>query len=158
MSHSLGWFIPEIPKDILPRLFLRSDLAFQLGVFQAPKDSSKLRAGAITHGEQVVTGQESPRPDLLWGRLVKEPLDELIGIEVAVTRQAVEPVKLQMFVELRQAHKPLQRGFPHRTHVAKPHVIGHQSRNLLYLVARKAQPPANLFRHSYSDVHVVIKT
>src|SRR6516162_3078119 len=107
LSDSLGLLIPETPKDILPRLFRRSDLAFQLGVFHAPKDSSKLRAGTITHGQQVVTAQEPPRPDLLWGRLVKEPLDELIGIEVAVTRKAVEPVKLQMFVELRQAHKPL---------------------------------------------------
>src|SRR5207244_11611409 len=96
----------KIPNAILLRLFLRSDLPFQLGVFDAPEDLSKSRAGAITHGEQVVPGQQSRRPDLLWGRVVEEPLDEPIRIQLAVTRQAVAALEFEMHVEVRQANEP----------------------------------------------------
>ena len=46
----------EIPKNILFRFFRRCDLPFELRVFEAPQDSGKLRAGAIAHVEQVVSG------------------------------------------------------------------------------------------------------
>jgi hypothetical protein len=46
----------EIPENILFRFFRRCDLPLELRVFETPQNLSKLRAGAIAHVEQVVSG------------------------------------------------------------------------------------------------------
>jgi hypothetical protein len=55
LTH-FGLLPAEILKNILFRFFRRCDLPFELRVFEAPEDSSKLRARAITHVKQVVSG------------------------------------------------------------------------------------------------------
>lgn len=55
LTH-FGLLSAEIPKNILFRFFRCCDLPFELRVFEAPEDSSKLRAGAIAHVQQVVSG------------------------------------------------------------------------------------------------------
>jgi hypothetical protein len=60
--------------------------------------------------------------------------------------------------KLRQPQKFLQRRFIHLEHLREAHMVIHQRQNLLGLVVRKAQPPANFGSHPHANVNMPVES
>ena len=48
----------------------------------------------------VFAGEEAGRADLFGGSLGQETLDEIVGGEIPVAREAVEPVQFEVLLEM----------------------------------------------------------
>ena len=71
--------------------------------------------------------------------------------------QRISPVQRQVLVEARHAQKLLQRRLAHASGMAKTHVIVHQRQNVLRVIARKPQPPADFLRHLHANLHMPVE-
>ena len=80
---------------------------------------------------EVIARQQPIRADLLGRGRFQEALDELVGFQVAVAREAVKPVQCQVLLKTREPHKFLERCGAHLLDGPELHVIVHQGKNLL---------------------------
>jgi hypothetical protein len=75
-----------------------------------------------------------------------------------MTRQAIQPVQLQMLVKPVQTNKPLQGRSFHLRYVFEAKMVCHQRGDLLRIVVRESQPPANLLGHFCPYLHMFVET
>ena len=96
--------------------------------------------------------------DLLGGSLRQEALDEIVGGEIPVAGEAVEPVQFEVLLEMIEPHEALQGGEFHLSDVFKTQVIGDEGDDLRRVVVGEAQAAADLFCHFGADLDVAIET
>src|ERR1019366_3586291 len=99
----------KFPAHKLQRLFPTLERSFQLRVLNRRQHVAKLRAGLVAESNQVLSGQQRLRSDLLRRSLLQALVDEVIERQVAVAAQAVHAMQFQMLVELWQAKEAFQR-------------------------------------------------
>src|ERR1700704_1700338 len=95
----------DIVSHIFPSVVFGLNPPFQLRVFHSVQDFSEKWAWLVSHLKQVIACQQTRRPNLLRRRLRQDAADEPIRPQASVARHAIEPVQLQMFLELRQPDK-----------------------------------------------------
>src|ERR1700758_4338086 len=88
--------ISDEPEGFLPAM----DRAVKLGVFEGGQNFFEAWSRGVAEGFEVLASQEAGRADLLGGSLRQEALDEIVGAEIPVAREAVEPVQFEVFFEM----------------------------------------------------------
>jgi hypothetical protein len=134
------------------------DGSVKLSVFQGRKNFFEARSGRIAKSFEVVTCEETRRPDLFGGSLCQEAPDEVIGAQVSMARQAIEPVQFEVLIEMVEAHEPLQGGELHLAYVFEAQMIRNKGGNLGRVVIGEAQAAADVFRHARAHFHVLIES
>ena len=95
--------------------------------------------------------------DLLGGSLRQEALDEIVSAEIAVAREAVEPVQFEMLLEMIEADEALESGEFHLTDIFEAQVIGNEGDDLLCVVIGETQAAADFFCHFGADFDVAVE-
>ena len=75
----------------------------------------------------------------MFGRgLRQEALDEIVGAEIAVAREAIEPVQFEMLLETIEAYEALEGGKLHLADVFEAQVMGNEGDDLGRVVIGEA--------------------
>ena len=84
-------------------------------------------------------------------------LGEFVVVQTAEAGERVHAVQSEVFLELRQAEEPLQRGLFHLVHVAEAHVVFNERNDLRGLFEREAHPPQDPFSDANADLDVAVE-
>ena len=147
----------KLPLHPLHRLFPVLHSALELRVFHRRQNLLEPRPRRIAHRNQVGSGHQRLRPDLLRRSGPQLLRHEFVQVQSAMARLAVDAMQFHVLVKLRQAQEPLQRRRLHALHIVEAHVVGHQRLNLLGVVVGEVQAPANLVRHRHPDFDVSVE-
>ena len=134
-----------------------ADRGFELGVFGGFEHGFELRAGFVTSLDQIATGDEERRAVPFRGFGLEARFHGLPDAELAVAGAAIEPVKLQMFVELGQAKEALDGGFFHLRDVAEAHVVLDEGEDLLGVFVREAEALEDDLGDADADFDVAVE-
>ncbi len=142
--------------DELDGLFPSRQAAFQLGVFQGLQDFLIPRSGEKSHCVQVVTGKQAAGPHLLHGSFFEKPLNERMRVKIAMAREAIQAMQLEMLVKTRETHKSLERRCAHFEYILEAKMILHQGHNLFRVFIRETQAAADILSDAptYLDVSI----
>src|SRR5258708_1283172 len=88
-------------------LLARVNPPFELRILRRFQHLAKPRPRAISRGDQVRTRQKPRRTQLLRRQFLDLPPHEIVVLETAVARHAIQAVQLQVLLEPGQAQKPL---------------------------------------------------
>ena len=146
-----------LPQNVLFCFLAGLDLALELSVLKRLQDLPKKGAGTKPHLLEVIPCQQALRADLLGRRHLYEATDELVGIQVSVAGETIEPVQRQMFGKARLPNKLLQRRGAHPFDGSELHMVVYQRKNLLGVLVGKAQPLADGLGHTHADFDVVVE-
>src|ERR1700719_3391042 len=74
-----------------------------------------------------------------------------------MARKAIQPMKLHVLLEMGKPHESFKRRGPHAIHIHEAHMVGDERDYLLRLFVRKSESPSNRFRHSNTNINMVIE-
>src|SRR5690242_14979185 len=95
-------------------------------------------------GDEVVSGNQARRANGLFRQSFQRSYHEVVIVQVAMARKAIEPVELEVFLEALQPQESLQRAGLHVRHVFKAQMVMHQRFDLLSITPRESQARADL--------------
>src|SRR5271165_7609774 len=84
------------------------DRSFKLAGFNFFEYGSECRAWMKPEVHQIAARDEPGRAEPVLSKFDQFLLREVIALQIAVARQAVDPMKLEMFLEVGQAQEPFQ--------------------------------------------------
>jgi hypothetical protein len=137
---------------------VRSQAAFELGVFYGAQDFFEARAGIVTGFDQVLASDEGGGTDGFGGDGAQLLLRVGVGIELSVAGEAVDAVEFEVLVEGGQTEEFFQSGLVHALYLSETHVMVDEGENLIGVVVREAETAEDLGGHFYSDIDVAVET
>src|SRR5689334_15319507 len=103
-------FLPdEVRLHKRDRFFSGVQRALKLSVLYGLEHGAELRTRFPALLNEIVAGDEQPWPHLLLWRALQLFANKIVERQIAVTAPAIEAMKSQMLVEMRQAHEAFQR-------------------------------------------------
>lgn len=133
------------------------DLPSELGVLDGPEDLLENRTRRKTHPDQIQSGQQAGRPELLFRILSQLLLAECIMIEKAVAPEAVEAVELQVKREIRRPKEAFEAVRPHLPYIHEQHVTAYEGENRLHLLTGEAESPEDRGRDLFPALNMAVE-
>ena len=124
------------------RLFAIREHALVLQFAHLGEDLAEDRAWLIPCGDQIPACQQRDKRLFRLDSLVVL-LGKVMVVEQAVAGKAIEPVQLQVVLEIRLFDESPQSGAAHVPHVRELHVVSDQRQHALLRGVRKPQPLAD---------------
>src|SRR5260370_9730991 len=124
----------------------RRQTAFELCVLHCVQHFLKPGPGDVARRDQIISADQGRGSHFLGWNGSQFLLREFVNTEIAMTGQTIGTVQRQVLIEVGHAQKFLQGRLFHPGRVPKTHVIVDQGQNLLSVIGRKAQAPADFLR------------
>jgi len=125
-----GKLLPDERQGLLPVAQCAIELRFLNGMQDLLED----RPRAIAHTFQILAGHQTLWPDLLRRRLGNEAPHKIVRIQFPVARQAIQPMKLKVFLKARKPHETLQCRGTHLKNILEAQVVRDQRLDLCGVV------------------------
>src|SRR5437667_11483298 len=118
-------------------------MTIELGILDRLQDLGKPWPRSETQFEEVVARDQPGGANLFLRRLFQKSTDEVMRPQIAMARQAIQPVQFEMFRKSRKPYKALQRRRLHLGDVPETQVIGNERHNLTRVIVGAAQSQSN---------------